>query len=324
MFLFEADHSQLALSGRFEATHFKGTRSHYLEVKVQFDGLVVPAITQFDESGQVDAKGVAEVTEMLISHGVHGIVACGTTGEAYALTPDERHLVISTVIKQANGRVQVLSGVGGMATNMALDQAALAKRMNCDGLMLAGPAYSVPTEDELASHLLTVVNAVKMPTVLYDYPARIGVSVTENVLNQVADNEYIVGIKEASGDLSRIPMLQNKFSGRIDPVCGADVDSIVFMEAGVKSWIAGIANALPKAHLGIMDAQTRQEAHSAVKPLFEYIESGQYINKTKALMGILGLPSNFLRGPLKPLGTDQTNKLRELVEQAGSWAPKLV
>ncbi len=291
---------------------------------MQFDGLVVPAITQFDENGQVDAKGVAEVTEVLISQGVHGIVACGTTGEAYSLTPDERHLVISTVIKQANGRVPVLSGVGGMSTNTALDQASLAKRMNCDGLMLAGPAYSVPTEDELAAHLLTVVNAVKMPTVLYDYPARVGVSISHNVLNQVADNEYIIGIKEASGDLTRIPMLQNNFAGRIDPVCGADVDSVVFMEAGVKSWIAGIANALPKAHLGIMNPQTRSEAHSAIKPLFEYIESGQYINKTKALMGILGLPSNYLRGPLKPLGSAQTDKLRELAAQAGQWAPNLV
>jgi 4-hydroxy-tetrahydrodipicolinate synthase len=291
---------------------------------VQFDGLVVPAITQFDENGQVDAKGVAEVTEVLISQGVHGIVACGTTGEAYSLTPDERHLVISTVIKQANGRVPVLSGVGGMSTNTALDQASLAKRMNCDGLMLAGPAYSVPTEDELAAHLLTVVNAVKMPTVLYDYPARVGVSISQNVLNQVADNEYIIGIKEASGDLTRIPMLQNNFAGRIDPVCGADVDSVIFMEAGVKSWIAGIANALPKAHLGIMNPQTRSEAHSAIKPLFEYIESGQYINKTKALMGILGLPSNYLRGPLKPLGSAQTDKLRELAAQAGQWAPNLV
>ena len=84
---------------------------------MQFDGLVVPAITQFDEAGQVNAKGVAEVTETLISHGVHGIVACGTTGEAYALTPDERHLVISTVMKQAAGRVPVLSGVGGYRRN---------------------------------------------------------------------------------------------------------------------------------------------------------------------------------------------------------------
>ncbi len=311
-------------SGRFEAAYGKATRAEPEGDNVQFDGLVVPAITQFDEAGQVNAKGVAEVTELLISHGVHGIVACGTTGEAYSLTPDERHLVISTVIKQAAGRVPVLSGVGGMSTNTALDQASLAKRMNCDGLMLAGPAYSVPTEDELAAHLLTVVNAVKMPTVLYDYPARIGVSVTQNVLNQVADNEYIVGIKEASGDLSRIPMIQQNFAGRIDPVCGADVDSIVFMDAGVKSWIAGIANALPKAHLGIMDPQTRTIAHTAIKPLFEYIESGQYINKTKALMGILGFPANTMRGPLKPISDEQVNKLRELVEVAGEWAPSLV
>lgn len=290
---------------------------------MQFDGLIVPVITQFGENGQVDTKGVAAFTEILIEQGVNGLVACGTTGEAYALTPDERHLVTQTIMKQNNGRVPVLSGVGGMATNTALDHAALAKRMECDGLMLAAPAYSVPTEDELAAHTLTVVNAAKMPTILYDYPARIGVSYTQHALEQVADNEYIVGIKEASGDLTRIPMLQNNFAGRIEPVCGADVDSIEFFKAGVTSWIAGIANALPKAHLGILDPATRAEAYAAIKPLLVNAESGQYINKTKALLGILGFPSNFLRGPLKPLDAAGVNELRALVEQAGDWAPKL-
>lgn len=291
---------------------------------MQFDGLIVPVITQFDEYGHVDAKGVAEFTEILIGHGVNGLVACGTTGEAYALTPDERHLVISTIQKQVAGRVPVLSGVGGMATNAALDQAALAKRLECDGLMLAGPAYSVPTDDELSTHVETVVNAAGLPTILYDYPARIGVSFTKEALMPLADHPLILGIKEASGDLSRIDMLQTNFAGRIDPVCGADVDSLAFFAAGVKSWIGGIGNALPKAHLGIMDPQTRQEAHAAVKPLLENIESGRYIAKTKALMGILGVPSNFLRGPLKPLDEKLTNELREQRERAGDWAPNLV
>ena len=291
---------------------------------MQFDGLVVPVITQFDEFGHVDAKGVAQTTEMLLAQGVHGLVACGTTGEAYALTPDERHLVTTTIMKTVNGRVPVLSGVGGMATNVALDHAALAKRMECDGLMLAAPAYSVPTQDELATHAETVINAAGLPTVLYDYPQRIGVQWNVEALTPLADHELVVGIKEASGDLSRIDMLQENFAGRIEPVCGADTDSVVFFEKGVTSWIGGIGNALPKAHLGILDPATRAQAHAAVKPLFGYIEEGRYIQKVKALMGILGFPANYLRGPLKPCSDQEIAKLHELVEQAGEWAPKLV
>lgn len=291
---------------------------------MQFDGLIVPIITQFDKDGQIDAKAIAHFTEVLIANGVNGIVACGTTGEAYAMSLEERELVISTVLKQAAGRVQVLSGVGGMATNQALEQAKLAKKLNCDGLMLASPAYSVPTEDEIITHMLAVVNSAELPTVLYDYPARIGVSITKTVLDGLADSPFIIGIKEASGDLSRIDMLQKNFAGRIEPVCGADVDSVAFFAAGATSWIGGIGNALPKAHLGIMDPSTREQAHAAVKPLLENIESGRYIAKTKAVMGILGVPSEFLRGPLKPLTDSETNELRDLVEKAGDWAPSLV
>lgn len=291
---------------------------------MQFDGVLVPIITQFDETGHVDAKAVAEFTEILVGHGVDGLVACGTTGEAYALTPDERHLVTSTIIKVVNGRVPVLSGVGGMATNTALDHAHLAKRMECDGLMLAAPAYSVPTQDELGTHAETVINAAGLPTILYDYPQRIGIQWQEEALSKVADNPLVLGIKEASGDLSRIDMLQQKFAGRIDPVCGADTDSVVFFDKGVTCWIGGIGNALPKAHLGILNPETRAAAHAAVKPLFGYIEEGRYIQKVKALMGILGYESKNLRGPLKPCSQDEINKLRELVELAGEWAPKLV
>ncbi len=291
---------------------------------MQFDGLIVPVITQFDESGQVDVKALAEFVEIMLANGVQGLVACGTTGEAYSLSQDERELVISTVLKQTAGRVPVLAGVGGMATNIALDQAGLAKRLNCDGLMLAGPAYSLPTTDELATHFETVVNSAGLPTVLYDYPARVGVSVSKEVLEKIADNDLILGIKEASGDLSRIKMLKDNFAGRISPVCGADVDSVTFFEASATSWIGGIGNALPKAHLGIMDPATRTAAHTAVKPLLENIESGRYIAKTKALMGILGVPSNFLRGPLKPMEANQIAELEKQVEFAGEWAPKLI
>ena len=150
--------------------------------------------------------------------------------------------------------------------------------------MLAAPAYSVPTQDELATHAETVINAAGLPTVLYDYPQRIGVQWNVEALTPLADHELVVGIKEASGDLSRIDMLQENFAGRIDPVCGADTDSVVFFEKGVTSWIGGIGNALPKAHLGILDPATRAQAHAAVTPLFGYIEEGRYIQKVKAFL----------------------------------------
>ena len=114
--------------------------------------------------------------------------------------------MISTVIKQAAGRVPVLAGVGGMSTREGIEHALIGKNAGADGLMIASPAYSVPTQDEIADHMRAVVDAAGIPAVLYDYPSRIGVSIEAEALDVLADHPLIVGIKEASGDLARLPL----------------------------------------------------------------------------------------------------------------------
>lgn len=290
---------------------------------MKLTGLYVPVITQFDESGNIELDRVRDWTDLLVSHGVDGIVAVGTTGEAYALSLEERASVAEAIVKTVDGRIPVLAGVGGMATREAIAHAQIAKETGCDGLMVASPAYSVPTQDEIVEHMTTVFDSAGLPGVLYDYPVRIGVSLEEDAIARLYSHPLIVGIKEASGDLDRIPMLA-KYSDGFDTVCGADVDSVSFFAAGATSWIAGAGNALPKAHLGILNPETREEAYAAVKPLLEYVESGRYISKTKALMTVLGVPSNNARRPLKPLEAELFDEINELVAQAGDWAPSLV
>ena len=291
---------------------------------MNLSGVHVPLITPFDNNGVVDTKAISHLVEVMIANGISGIVAAGTTGEAYALNFDERQTVTDTIRKQVNGRVPVLAGVGGMSTREAIKHAQLAVELKCDGLMVAAPAYVLPTPSELAIHVTAVIAASKLPTVLYDYPARTGVPFDQESLDALADNEYVIGIKEASGDLDRIPMLKTNYAGRIEIVCGADADSPTFFDAGVTSWIGGMANALPKAHFGIMNPDTRQAAHAAVLPLLSHIESGRYIAKTKALMGLLGVPYAATRGPLLTLEPADIAELQELVAQAGEWAPSLV
>ncbi len=294
-----------------------------MEDPMKLTGLHVPLVTHFDADGNVDLVKVQEWTEIMLSNGVDGVVAVGTTGEAYALDLSERAEVAKAIVKQVAGRVPVLAGVGGMSTREAVAHAKIGKELGCDGLMVASPAYSVPTQDEIADHMKIVVDSAGLPAVLYDYPGRIGVSIEAQALDALADHPLIFGIKEASGDLSRIDILA-KYKGRIDIVCGADVDSVTFLGAGATSWIAGAGNALPKAHLGIIDPATRDEAYAAVKPLLEYVESGRYIARTKALMTILGVPSAHTRGPLKPLEADAFEELHALVAKAGEWVPQLV
>ena len=111
---------------------------------MDLSGVHVPLVTPFDSNGVVDTKSIAHIAEVMIANGISGIVAAGTTGEAYALNFEERQTVIDTIVKQVHGRVPVLAGVGGMSTKEAIKQAQLALELKCDGLMVAAPAYVLP------------------------------------------------------------------------------------------------------------------------------------------------------------------------------------
>lgn len=290
---------------------------------VELSGIFVPVITTFDESGRVDLAGLEPVLEAVLSAGATGVVACGTTGEGYAMSLEERRVVAARIAEIVGGRVPVLAGVGGMSTDQALDHALLAKALELDGLMVAAPAYCLPTQAELAQHVRAVVGAAGLPTVLYDYPQRTGVAFTTDALDELAEDPAIIGIKEASGDLERIDVLLQRYAGALDVVCGADAAAPVFFDAGVQCWIGGVANVLPAAHVAMLDPQQRSQVHAAVVPLLEYIEDGNYIAKVKAAMTMLGLAVGVPRAPMASLTESDVDHLAALLEAADPWAPTL-
>lgn len=290
---------------------------------MELDGIYVPLVTGFDESGRVDLAGLATPIEAVLDAGVTGIVACGTTGEGYALSLEERRAVTSRIHEVVDGRVPVLGGVGGMSTDQALDHALLAKALNLDGLMVAAPAYCLPSQVELAQHVRAVVSAAGLPTVLYDYPQRTGVSFAIESLDELAIDPLILGIKEASGELERITILLERYAGHLDVVCGADAAAPVFFDAGVRCWIGGAANLLPAAHVAMLDPDQRSSVHAAIVPILEFIETGDYVAKVKAGMAQRGVDVGAPRAPMRAPEQEDIAYLAELLDAAGSWAPPL-
>ena len=112
-------------------------------------------------------------------------------------------------------------------------------------------------------------------------------------------------------------------AGTIEVVCGADAAAPTFLDAGVRCWIGGIANLLPAAHVGVLDPDKRAMVHAAVLPVLEFIESGRYISKVKAGMGLRGLTLGTPRAPLAALDVEAANELQDLLDAAGAWAPAL-
>lgn len=275
-----------------------------------FPGVLVPLVTPTRADGSLAPDVLPPLIEFVLAGGVTGLVVAGTTGEGYALDAGERALVLREVRAIAAGRVPVLAGVGGTATREALAQAVAAAECGADGLMVAAPAYCLPTGVELGRHVLTVLQHAALPVVLYDYPARTGVPFGLEALDLLAPHPLVVGIKEASGDLSRLGVLPQRYGHELPIVCGSDTLAMHYFEADCDSWIAGFANALPAEHVEMLAAAQRGDWPAArlseqrLAPILADVERDHYIARTRAALVARGIPVGPPRAPLQPLGPD--------------------
>ncbi|MHA1552856.1 MAG: dihydrodipicolinate synthase family protein, partial [Alphaproteobacteria bacterium] len=171
---------------------------------MRFEGIYTPVITPFHEDYSIDEAGFALCIEHLVNRGVHGIIVGGTTGENYALSPQERIEQFTVAHRLIKGRLPWIAGVNDIRTEAVCDFGVAAREAGADALLLAVPPYSVPTAKELALHALKVDREVGLPIMLYNYPGRSGTEFSEESLQRVGDSRNFCAIKESSGDVNRI------------------------------------------------------------------------------------------------------------------------
>ena len=289
-------------------------------MSLDLEGVYVPVVTPFDASGEVDPATLAAVIERSLDAGVRGIVSGGTTGEYYALSEAERIDVMRHTYRVAAGRAELVAGCNAGSTRMATLLARTAGDIGYDALMLAAPATSLPRAHELAAHFTAVADASALPTILYNYPARSGVEIDIECLDLVADHPLIVGIKESSGDFSRFLALRDRYAGRITIMCGSDDQAVDYFFWGVRSWLAGTANVLPRQHVEILDAANGGDLAGARKqfeqilPWVQHMEAGSYNQKAKLGLRHLGLDCGEVRRPLLPLHDAEAATLIEILD----------
>jgi 4-hydroxy-tetrahydrodipicolinate synthase len=287
---------------------------------LDLEGVYVPVVTPFDGDGGVDAPALTAVIERVLDAGVRGIVSCGTTGEYYALTEAERIDVMAHTHAVANRRAQLVAGCNAGSTRIAVMLARAAGDMGYDALMLAAPPTSLPRPHELAAHFLAIAEASGLPTILYNYPARSGVEIGFDCLDEVADHPLIVGIKESSGDFSRFLALRDRYAGRITIMCGSDDQAADYFFWGVRSWLAGTANVLPREHVEILNAANTGDLAGARKrfeqilPWVQHMEAGSYNQKAKLGLRHLGIDCGEVRQPLLPLSDADAATLIETLD----------
>ena len=271
------------------------------------EGVLVPIVTPFAADGSVNVDALRQLVERFIEAGVAGIVACGTTGEYYALEDDEREQVLRTVAEATRGRVTAIAGINALSTTQAIRNAQQAESLGYDGLMLSTPPYSLPEQAGIIAHFRTVAQATRLPIIMYDFPARVGVQIAEASVIELARIPNIVGIKESSGSFNRALSLIQADIPDFQIISGSDDMAADFLFWGVRSWISGGANVFPGEQAKMVKAAGEgrwDEVRSLMRgmyPVIQAMESGDYNQKAKLGCRRHGIEAGPVRLPLSPL-----------------------
>ena len=193
---------------------------------MQFFGALTALVTPF-KNGAVDEAAYREFIEFQISEGIHGLVPCGTTGESATLSHEEHERVIEICIDQVKGRVPVLAGAGSNNTIEAIRLTRFAKKAGADGALLITPYYNKPTQEGLYRHFKAIAEAVDMPLVPYNVPGRTGTNLLPATLSRLAhDFPNIVGVKEATGDMSQCSLIMEQCPKGFSLLSGDDFTAL--------------------------------------------------------------------------------------------------
>jgi len=209
-----------------------------------FQGSAVAIVTPFNESG-VNFKELETLLEWHIKEGTDGIVICGTTGEATTMTEKEKKDTIKFTVDVINKRIPVIAGTGSNNTASAISMSKYAESVGVDGLLVITPYYNKTTQKGLVKHFSAINSEVKTPIILYNVPSRTGVNIAPSTLVELSKLSNVVGIKEASGNISQVVQMKALCRDSIDIYSGNDDQIVSIMALGGKGVISVLANIIP-------------------------------------------------------------------------------
>lgn len=287
-----------------------------------FTGAGVAIVTPMKENGDVNFEKLGEILEDQIANGTDAIVICGTTGESATLTHEEHLETIKYTIDKVAKRIPVVAGTGSNCTDTAMYLSVEAEKYGADGLLLVSPYYNKATQKGLIKHYTTIANAVKIPIILYNVPSRTGCNILpETVAELVSNVENIVGIKEASGNISQIAKLMQLTGGKIDLYSGNDDQVVPLLSLGGKGVISVLSNIAPQQTHDMVEKYLQGDTEGSLKiqldalPLINALFSEVNPIPVKKAMNLMGMEVGPLRGPLTEMEDANAEKLaKEMVD----------
>jgi 4-hydroxy-tetrahydrodipicolinate synthase len=286
-----------------------------------FAGTTVALVTPF-RGGEVDYDGLRRLVDWQVEQGTPTLSPVGTTGESPTLTHEEHERVIATVVEQANGRARVMAGTGSNSTAEAIRLTKSAARSGADGALLVAPYYNRPTQEGLYAHFAKIAEAVDIPQILYNIPARTGRNLEPETVERLAKVGPIVAIKEAAGSLDQVSDIACRTDLTI--LSGDDSLTLPMLAVGGSGVVSVVANLVPKDVRAMIDAFGRgdlaeaRRLHLKLFPLCrDLLGLAPNPIPLKAAMALLGRGTEEVRLPLCPLDERSRAALRRSLGRYG-------
>ena len=287
-----------------------------------FKGSIVAIVTPF-KKGKFDEKAYEKLIEWHITQGTHGILPCGTTGEASTLDFEEHFRVIEVAVKTANKRIPVIAGTGANSTDEAITLTKKAKELGADGALLVTPYYNKPTQEGLYKHYKIIADTVDIPIVLYNVPGRTAVNMLPSTVARLMECKNIVALKEATGDMKQSSELIRLCGNRLTLLSGDDFTTLTQLALGGSGAVSVTANIAPKDSAAMFDAwrkgdiEKARALHYKLEPLNAamFIETNPIPVKTA--LALMGKIKEEFRLPLCEMSPANKEKLKGVLISAG-------
>ena len=219
----------------------------------RFTGSGVALVTPFDDRG-VNEATLRALVRFHHAEGTDALVVCGSTGEAATMSPEEQRQATAIVVDENGGRLPVIVGCGGSDTAAVARLAVQAREAGADAILLSAPPYNKPSQQGLIAHFRHVIDAVDLPAVIYNVPSRSAVNILPATLAAIAEDERVIGVKEASGDISQVAEVARLVGHRIALWSGNDDQILPLLAFGGSGVISVLANVAPRATSRIVKA----------------------------------------------------------------------
>jgi 4-hydroxy-tetrahydrodipicolinate synthase len=295
-----------------------------------FTGVGTALISPFTRSGELDEAAVRRLGRRQIDAGVHFLCPCGTTGENPTLTDAERLRTVEILTDEAGGKVPILAGAGGYDTREVIHLAREMARRGVSGFLSVTPYYNKPTQEGLYQHYRAFAESTSLPIVVYNVPGRTGVNVEPPTLARIAEIPNIVGVKEASGNVSQMCEIVRAVPSDFIVLSGDDALTLPLMAVGGHGIISVASNEIPAEMVRMVEAAERNDfaaaraVHARILPLMSinFVESNP--QPVKAAMAAMGLVEEIYRLPMVSPKAESKNKINTVLKELGLLKGALV